>query len=68
MEVLIEGMENQFSLFGSLSEREMNRREQNWEELERMELDLINFLLKLPKYLYIFSHLFLNMGLILILS
>ena len=33
---------------------------QNWEELEGLELDLIIFffLLKLPKYSYIFSHLF----------
>ena len=31
---------------------------QNWEELKGMKLDLVNFLLKLPKYLYIFNHLF----------
>ena len=31
---------------------------QNWEELEEMELHLMNLLLKLPKNLYIFSHLF----------
>ena len=27
----------------------------NWEEREEMKLDLMNFLLKLPKYLYILN-------------
>ena len=31
---------------------------QNWEEWEEMELDLMIFLLKLPKYPYIFNPLF----------
>ena len=31
---------------------------QNWEELEGIELDLMNFLPELPKYPFIFSHLF----------
>ena len=31
---------------------------QNSEKLEEMELDLMNLLLKLPKYPYIFSRLF----------
>ena len=31
---------------------------QIFKEWEGMELDLINFLLKLPKYPYIFNHLF----------
>ena len=31
---------------------------QNWKKLEEMELDLMNLLIKLPKYFYIFSHLF----------
>ena len=30
----------------------------NWEEWEGIELNLMNFLLKLPKYPYIFNHLF----------
>ena len=41
---------------------------QNWEEFEGIELDLIIFLLKLPKYPCIFNHLFLNRDLIVILS
>ena len=40
----------------------------NREEWERMELDLMNFLLKILKYPYIFNHLFSNRGLIVILS
>ena len=39
---------------------------QNWEEFERIKLDLINFLLKLSKHSYIFTHLFKNRGLIII--
>ena len=31
---------------------------QNWEEWKGMKLDLMNFLLKLPKYPYIFNLLF----------
>ena len=31
---------------------------QNLEELDRMKLDLMNFLLKLSKYFYIFNSLF----------
>ena len=38
----------------------------NWEEFERIKLDLINFLLKLSKHSYIFTHLFKNRGLIII--
>ena len=40
----------------------------NWEEWKGMKLNLMIFLLKLPKYPYIFNHLFQNRGLIVLLS
>ena len=30
----------------------------NWEDLERMKLDIENFLLKLPKYPYIYIYIY----------
>ena len=40
----------------------------NWEEWKGMKLNLMIFLLKLPKYPYIFNPLFQNRGLIVLLS
>ena len=70
----MEGMENPFPYLGVwVGGNGIGRREcsfisiplklqifipQNWEEWKGMKLDLMSFLLKLPKYPYIFNLLF----------